>query len=429
MAPVPAGARTVQNREHGDSRPLPRSALAFLVGLLLLLTGACSASGPAGAPADGAAHATPATSKASAASAPAATKAPASTTQAAPKAPATSAPAAPGFRLVASGDVLPHTSLVARARADGARSGRAYDFRPMLSAIRPIISAADLAICHLETPLSPTGRHLSGYPVFLGPPQVATALRATGYDACSTASNHSLDQGPQGISGTLRVLDSAGLRHAGIARSRREAQPTLLTVKGVRVAMLSYAYGFNGRKVPAGQPWRANQIDPARILADARAARKAGSQFTIVFLHWGQEYRTAPTADQLRVARQLTADPGIDLILGHHAHVVQPARRINGKWVAFGMGNLLSAQSSACCPANTQDGVIISVSVARKAGHYVATDLRYVPTWVQHPGYRVLPVIQTLARGGLDPATRAALSTSLRRTRAAIGPKARPFGS
>src|SRR6266545_1290847 len=278
MAPVPAWARTVVQQRlfregRRDSRPSPRVAAAFLVGLLLLLTGSCSVSHASGAPADGTAHATPAT-------------------------PASAAPTAP----------------------------------------------------------------------------------------CSTASNHSLDQGPQGVSGTLRVLDSAGLRHAGIARNRQEAQPTLLTVKGVRVAMLSYAYGFNGRKLPASQPWRANQINPARILADARAARRAGSQFTVVFLHWGQEYRTAPTPQQLRIAKQLLADPSIDLILGHHAHVVQPARRINGKWVAFGMGNLLSAQSSACCPANTQDGVIIAVHVACQDGRYVVGDLRYVPTWVQHPG-------------------------------------------
>src|SRR6266536_1837677 len=310
MAPVPAWARTVVQQRlfregRRDSRPSPRVAAAFLIGLLLLLTGSCSVSHASGAPADGTAHATPAT-------------------------PASAAPTAPGFTMVASGDVLPHSPLVARARAYGSRSGRAYDFRPMFSAIKPIVSAADLAVCHVETPLSPTGKHLSGYPVFNGPPQVAAALRATGYDACSTASNHSLDQGPQGVPGT----------------------------------MLSYAYGFNGRKLPASQPWRANQINPARILADARAARRAGSQFTVVFLHWGQEYRTAPTPQQLRIAKQLLADPSIDLILGHHAHVVQPARRINGKWVAFGMGNLLSAQSSACCPANTQDGVIIAVHVA-----------------------------------------------------------------
>jgi poly-gamma-glutamate synthesis protein (capsule biosynthesis protein) len=388
---------------------------------------ACSVGGAAGAPPDGAAHATPATRTPPVAATPSSRTSPTAATPSSPTSPAVAAPAAPGFTVLASGDVLPHTSLVARAKAYGERGARSYDFRPMFRAIKPIVSAADLAVCHLETPLSPTGRNLSGYPVFNGPPQIAAALRDTGYDACSTASNHSLDQGAQGVSGTLRVLDGAGLRHAGIARNPREDQPTLLTVKGVRVAILSYAYGFNGRHLPPGQPWRANLIEPARILADARAARKAGSQFTIVFLHWGQEYRTAPTPEQLRLARQLLADPSVDLILGHHAHVVQPARRINGKWVAFGMGNLLSAQTAACCPANTQDGVIIQATVVRQGDRYVVSDLRYVPTWVQHPSYRVLPVIQSLAHARLDGGTRAALAASLRRTRAAMGPAVRPL--
>lgn len=423
MPPAQAEARTAQYRGLHNARLEDpgrlwrvRAGARFLVGLLLLLSAASSAGGAAEAPASGSARVNPA--------GPASSAGPAH-----PGSPrGTAAQASPGFTLIASGDVLPHTRLVAQARANGARSGRAYDFRPMLSAIRPIVSAADLAVCHLETPLSPTGRNLSGYPVFNGPPQVAVALRDTGYDACSTASNHSLDQGLQGISGTLKVLDAAGLRHAGIARSPREAQPTLLTVKGVRLALLSYAYGFNGRHLPPGEPWRANQIDPARILAAARAARRAGSQFTVVFLHWGQEYRTAPTAQQLRIARQLLADPSIDLILGHHVHVVQPARRIQGKWVAFGMGNLLSAQSAACCPANTQDGVLVQVKVVRSGNRYVVGDLRYVPTWVEHPGYRVLPVMQTLSDGGVSAATRAALAASLRRTKAAMGPQVQPLG-
>jgi Bacterial capsule synthesis protein PGA_cap len=110
-----------------------------------------------------------------------------------------------GFTLLASGDVLPHRSVLERARAYGARSGRPYDFGPMFAAVRPIVSAADLAVCHLETPLSPSGRHLSGYPTFNAPPQLASAIRGAGYDACSVASNHSMDQGAQGVVGTLRV--------------------------------------------------------------------------------------------------------------------------------------------------------------------------------------------------------------------------------
>ena len=78
------------------------------------------------------------------------------------------------------------------------------------------------------------------------------------------------------------------------------------------------------------------------------------------------------------------------------------------KWVAFGMGNLLSAQSAACCPAATQDGVLLQVTVVSKAGRLVVGRLGYVPTWVEHPSYRVLPVVRTLAGGSAGPATRRA---------------------
>jgi poly-gamma-glutamate capsule biosynthesis protein CapA/YwtB (metallophosphatase superfamily) len=330
-------------------------------------------------------------------------------------------PSPRGFTLMASGDVLAHGSVQERARGYGARGGHRYDFRPMFAAIRPLASAADLAVCHLETPLSPSGRSLSGYPRFNAPPQLAAAIHSAGYDACSVASNHAMDQGVQGVAGTLAVLDRAGLRHAGTARSRREARPRILTMRHVRVALLSYTYGLNGFRLPRGRPWLVNLLSPGRILADARAARRAGSQFTVVFLHWGQEYRSTPTPAQRTLARKLLADPGVDLILGHHAHVVQPIRRVNGKWVAFGMGNSLSAQSAACCPAATQDGVLLKVTVVHKAGRMVVGRLSYIPTWVEHPSYRILPVGRALARGSASPATRAMLRASLRRTTTAVG--------
>jgi poly-gamma-glutamate capsule biosynthesis protein CapA/YwtB (metallophosphatase superfamily) len=218
------------------------------------------------------------------------------------------------------------------------------------------------------------------------------------------------------VAGTLRVLDGAGVRHAGMARGPREARPTLLTVRGVRVALLSYTYGLNGFRLPRGRPWLVNLLAPGRVLAAARAARRSGSQFTVVFLHWGQEYRSAPTPDQQRVAARLLADPSVDLVLGHHAHVVQPLRRVHGKWVAFGMGNSLSAQSAACCPAATQDGVLVQVTVVARDGRARVGAVRYTPTWVEHPSYRILP---------LYGATGGALRASLRRTTAAIGPAAR----
>ena len=315
-----------------------------------------------------------------------------------------SAGAGRGFSLIASGDVLTHDAVLERARAYGRRVNRPYDFRPMLAGIRPIVSKADLALCHLEVPLSRTGHDISSWPAFNAPPQLARALRWTGYDACSTASNHAMDQGAQGVAATLAVMDTAGLRHTGTARDPNEAsQPTILAVRGLRIALLSYTYGLNNGPLPPSQRWLVKTIEPGRILTDARAARQAGAQFVVVLLHWGQEYRTTPTPAQRDLARRLLAAPQVDLILGHHAHVVQPIQRVGRKWVAFGMGNSLSNQTPSCCAPGAQDGVLVKVTAGEHAGRLRVREVSYVPTWVEHPSFRILPVPTALADRSLSP--------------------------
>ena len=332
-----------------------------------------------------------------------------------------------GFTLIASGDVLTHGAVLEQASAYGRRVGQRYDFRPMFTDIRPIVSRADLALCHLEVPLSRNGQHVSSWPAFNAPPQLASALRWAGYDACSTASNHSMDQGPQGVAATLDVMDAAGLRHAGTARTASEAdRSTILEVRGLRVGLLSYAYGLNSGRLPPDRSWLVNTVDPRRIVNDARAARQAGARFVVVLLHWGQEYQSTPTPFQRDVAKRLLERPEIDLILGHHVHVVQPIERVEGKWVAYGMGNSLSNQTPSCCPASSQDGVLVKVTVAERAGGLRVRDVRYVGTWVEHPSFRIRPVLPTLTDRSLPADTRRALQAARDRTRRAVGPTAQP---
>jgi poly-gamma-glutamate capsule biosynthesis protein CapA/YwtB (metallophosphatase superfamily) len=326
--------------------------------------------------------------------------------------------------LIASGDVLPHGPVLLQAGAYGRQAGQPYDFRPMFAELRPVVAAADLAICHLEVPLSSDGRGVASWPSFNAPPQLAAALRWAGYDACSTASNHALDRGPPGVAATLGVLDQAGLRHAGTARNAAEAAAAVVDARGLRVGLLSYAYGLNGDRVPADQPWLVNLVDPDRIVADARAARRAGARFVVVLLHWGQENQAAPTPDQRELARRLLAAPEVDLILGHHVHVVQPIEQIGGKWVAYGMGNSLSNQTPACCAAGSQDGVLVQVTVGLEGGAARVRAVRHVPTWVEHPSYRVRPVLTALTDRSLPAAARQALEASRDRTTRAVGPAA-----
>ena len=330
--------------------------------------------------------------------------------------------------LIASGDVLPHGPVLRQAGAYGSRAGQPYDFRPMFAELRPVVAAADLAICPLEVPLSGDGGGVASWPSFNAPPQLAEALRWTGYDACSTASNHAMDRGPGGVAATIDVLDRAGLRHDGTARDAAEAAAsTIVEVRGLRVGLLSYAYGLNGGPLPAGRPWLVNLIDPARILDDARAARAAGARFVVVLLHWGQENQAAPTPSQRELARRLLAAPEVDLILGHHVHVVQPIERVGGKWVAYGMGNSLSNQTPSCCAAGSQDGVLVKVTVGENAGGLRVREVRYAPTWVEHPSFRIRSVLTALADRSLPAATRRALQAARDRTRRAVGPTPRPL--
>jgi poly-gamma-glutamate synthesis protein (capsule biosynthesis protein) len=288
--------------------------------------------------------------------------------------------------VAASGDLLIHTPIAQRALALG--GGRRYDFAPLFAPVRPVIAAADLALCHAETPLVPGP--VQGYPSFRTPPDLARSIRRVGWDVCSTASNHSLDAGQYGIETTLRALRRAGVKATGTARSARaRRRTTMLRAKGVRVAFLSYTAVSNGQAIP--HPWSLNWATPGLILRDARRARRRGARIVIVALHWGSEFVSAVTPQQRALARRLTRSPAIDAIVGQHAHVVQPIRRVHGKPVVFGEGNLISNQTAGCCPVASQDGLIALIDFVVRPGRRVrARRVRYVPVWVRHPDMTVM---------------------------------------
>lgn len=323
-------------------------------------------------------------------------------------------PAVVHLTIAASGDLLIHSPVWERAAANA--GGRGYDFAPMFRLIRPYIAGADLALCHVETPMTP--RPPRGYPVFNTPPALARAIRSTGWDACDTASNHSLDLGQYGIDETGAALHRAGIAHTGSFRSAAAARrPLLLHAKGVTVAFLAYTAVSNGQVQP--HPWSLNTASAPRILRDARRARRAGADVVIVNLHWGDEYRSAPSTAQLRLARALTRSRAITAIVGQHVHVVQPIRRINGTLVVFGEGNLVSNQTPACCAPGAQDGLIALLRLRVVPGHRARlTRVDYVPVWVRHPDYVVVPVWRGRVRG-LAPLGE--LRASWRRTVGVVG--------
>ena len=303
--------------------------------------------------------------------------------------------------VLGAGDVLLHPPLWTQARADG---GTTYDFNKIFAGVRARVSAADLAVCHLETPLAPPDGPFTGFPQFSVPPQVAPAIRQTGFDTCSTASNHTLDDAEPGVYRTLDALDAAGLHHAGSYRDAvAAATPNIVVVKGVKVAQLSYTFGFNGLSRPAGKDWIANLIDPTAIIAAARRARQAGAEIVVLSLHWGTEYDHGANDDQLRWARELLAAPEIDLILGCHAHVVQPFEKIGDKWVAYGMGNEVARHDDPIDAS--REGVMPRFTFTKVGpGQWRVTAAEAIPTWVElTPAIRIVDLSAALGSNAAAP--------------------------
>lgn len=309
---------------------------------------------------------------------PAAEPATATTSPVAPAAP----PEPESFTLVATGDVLVHQG---RALTTGARRpDGSWDFSAVFAPVAPVIAQADLAICHLETPVAPVGGPYTGYPSFAAQPEIVDALAGAGYDLCSTASNHSLDDGLDGLVRTLDTLDAAGIAHTGTHRAADEP-PTVVDVDGVRVGHVATTFSLNGVPLPADAPWAVDTFavpDVSGVLADAAAARAAGAEVVVASVHCCAEYDHEPTAAQEEAVRTLLASPDVDLVLGHHAHVVQPFEQLDGEWAAYGLGNHLAEHSTR--GYDTEDSVIARFTFTRgDDGRFTVSRAEAVPVRIE----------------------------------------------
>jgi len=331
------------------------------------------------------------------------------------------------FTVSASGDIIIH-GRVGEAAATGDAS---YDFNPLFAPVQNLIASRDFSICHLEVPISSTNQDLSfDSAAFRAPMELPAALKAAGFDSCSVASNHAWDSGQTSVTSTIAQLNAVQLPHVGIATDPVEAEKNWqFNVLGNIIGHLSYTYGHNNTDdTNGGVPAHAVAlIDEQKILADAARQRAAGSEFIIVSMHWGTEFQNDLTDQQADLGPRLLASPDIDLIIGHHAHVPQRVEQIDGEYIAYGLGNLLSNQSSSApecpnlCTVDSQDGVLLDFVIERDAtGALRVVEVIANPTWVDVGGtWKIISTDSPPQIGvELDPA---ALQASGERTRATLG--------
>ncbi len=312
--------------------------------------------------------------------------------------------------LCVAGDLVMHMPIVNEAY--NGETGK-YDFKYLFDQVKHYYEDADSAFACLETTFN--GPPYSGYPQFCAPDELASDLKAVGFDLLSTVGNHSLDTYYEGLVRTLDVLDAAGLQHIGTYRTEEDAgEVKVIDVGGISLAVIGFTYGTNG--IPMGDhPYSVKvfaddyteesiNVNYDKIAEELERAKGTGADAIAVYMHWGQEYSTTPS-DQQKELADFLFEHGATLILGGHVHVPQPMETrtlSDGRtgYLCYCLGNFISNQFDPY--TNLTAAVNIELTKNGETGAVTVSNVGYVPMFMLHADsandgrYHLLDIKETM---------------------------------
>jgi poly-gamma-glutamate capsule biosynthesis protein CapA/YwtB (metallophosphatase superfamily) len=299
------------------------------------------------------------------------------------------------IRVAVVGDFMCHDSQITAAKQSNGNNVEQYDFTSCYAHITPLISKADFAFGNLETVLTGKAARYTGYPAFNSPDSYASAIKQAGFDALTTANNHSFDRRYEGVKRTLQVLYSLGIPHTGTtADLERRSKPLVVNVKGIKIGIIAYTYGLNDGAAPENYRMTVNIMDTAAIRSDVQYLQSLAPaerpDVILASLHWGSEYQLQPRKEQRRFANWLFR-LGVHALLGAHPHVVQTVEKQEfvhmgaGKIdttitpAVYSMGNFISGQRTKPREA----GVVVWLDIEKQlSGQARIVGLGFTPTYI-----------------------------------------------
>lgn len=286
--------------------------------------------------------------------------------------------------IMMTGDLMCQTR-----QQEAAQTAEGYDFNESFDFVRGLFGKADLVVGNLEATLTPTSPYMAEMieveerPHLNSPASFLEAIRYAGFDLVVMSNNHNCDTGVRGVYDTLDRVDEYRLVHTGLFRNLEEPRYVVMDVDGIKVGFLSYATYFNTKETHftrEGRDVLLNAYSKERLDRDMAAAKNAGAEYMIVYIHWGVEYSNEPE-DQQRIWAQELADSGVDYIIGSHPHALQPydiLTAADGRQVPiiYSMGNFVSHQKKVV----TKDTVILRIILKRdENGRVYLAKEGYVP--------------------------------------------------
>ena len=267
-----------------------------------------------------------------------------------------------------------------------------YDFSPLFELVGGVMADADWTMINIEGTLRKHSKYgYMGYPQFFTPHSILEDLKAVGVDMLTMCNNHALDGWYDGLKMSLDYADAAGLAHVGAYRTQEEHDtPEIYDIGGIKVGMVNYTQYTNSMESqcdPEATIYGMRLMRDADYEGDIAALKNAGAEFTIAIMHWGTEYVQEPDDDIEVIAQRLVA-AGVDLVIGGHPHVVQPAEYVtttqadgtqNTALVIYSLGNFYSEHRKS----NTDNGVIFEFTLSDNgAGQIEMSEPALIPIYM-----------------------------------------------
>lgn len=262
--------------------------------------------------------------------------------------------------IVMVGDVLIHKTLYEEAKVDDNN----YNFSYMFDEVKELFNGYDLKFYNQESIIGDKSLGLSTYPRFNSPDEIGDTMIKMGFNLVSLANNQSLDKGEKGIINSLNYWENKDVVTSGMFLNEKEkSKERIYESNGIKYAFFAYAEHTNGIQTPKNKEYLVNIYSDNQAYEDITKI-KDKVDLIIVSMHWGNEYQNIPSQKQKNIASFLST-LGVDIIIGHHPHVIQPIELINDTLVFYSLGNFISGQ-------NTNDrltGLISSINIEFKKGN------------------------------------------------------------
>lgn len=261
--------------------------------------------------------------------------------------------------MVMVGDCLIHRFVY----TDAKNSDGSYSFSKMFTEVEPLIKNHDLAFYNQESNIGGKSLGLSAYPRFNSPEEIGDDMIDLGFNLVSLANNHTMDKGEQGVINSVNYWKTKpGVYYTGQALSEedRESNIKIEEKNGIKYAFFAYTTVTNGLLPPSGKEYLTNIYSKEKAQTDINKV-KDKVDLIIVSMHWGEEYTTTPNTSQKNIAKELS-DMGVNLIIGNHAHSLQPVEMVGDTLVFYALDNFISAQDTP----DKQTGALVTLNIEKQ---------------------------------------------------------------